>query len=84
MLCEGKVACNFVEQGQSGSPNSMGVSKGHAWGLFGGEPSVTVAHIARAVQGCLLSAMEQVLHRGNRMRATAIKGAKYGCRGSMV
>ena len=28
--------CNFLELGQFGSPNSKGVSKGCAWGLFGG------------------------------------------------
>ena len=27
---------NFLELGQFGSPNSKGVSKGCAWGLFGG------------------------------------------------
>ena len=36
VLCEGKVVCNFLELGQFGSPNSKGVSKGCAWGLFGG------------------------------------------------
>ena len=36
VLCEGKVVCNFLELGQFGSPNSKGVSKGFAWGLFGG------------------------------------------------
>ena len=36
VLCEGKVVCNFLELGQFGSPNSKGVSKGLAWGLFGG------------------------------------------------
>ena len=28
--------CNFLGLGQFGSPNSKGVSKGCAWGLFGG------------------------------------------------
>ena len=28
--------CNFLELGRFGSPNSKGVSKGCAWGLFGG------------------------------------------------
>ena len=28
--------CNFLELGQFGSLNSKGVSKGCAWGLFGG------------------------------------------------
>ena len=28
--------CNFFELGQFGPPNSKGVSKGCAWGLFGG------------------------------------------------
>ena len=28
--------CIFLELGQFGSPNSKGVSKGCAWGLFGG------------------------------------------------
>ena len=28
--------CNFLELGQFGSPNSKGVSKDCAWGLFGG------------------------------------------------
>ena len=28
--------CHFLELGQFGSPNSKGVSKGCAWGLFGG------------------------------------------------
>ena len=28
--------CKFFELGQFGSPNSKGVSKGCAWGLFGG------------------------------------------------
>ena len=28
--------CNFLELGQFGSPNSKGVSKGCAWGLFEG------------------------------------------------
>ena len=36
VLCEGKVVCNFLELGQFGSLNSKGVSKGSAWGLFGG------------------------------------------------
>ena len=36
VLCSGKVVCNFLELGQFGSPNSKGVSKGCAWGLFGG------------------------------------------------
>ena len=36
VLCEGKVVCNFLELGQFGSLNSKGVSKGCAWGLFGG------------------------------------------------
>ena len=31
-----RVVCNFLEPGQFGSPNSKGVSKGCAWGLFGG------------------------------------------------
>ena len=35
-VCEGRVVCNFLELGQFGSPNSKGVSKGCAWGLFGG------------------------------------------------
>ena len=29
--------CNFNEREQFGSPNSKGVSKGCAWGLFGGK-----------------------------------------------
>ena len=56
MLCEGKVVCNFLELGQFGSPNSKGVSKGRAWGLFGGEHSLKVARSARAVQGFPLDA----------------------------
>ena len=32
----GKVVCHFLELGQFGSPNSNGVSKGCAWGLFRG------------------------------------------------
>ena len=35
-VCYVKVVCNFLELGQFGSPNSKGVSKGPAWGLFGG------------------------------------------------
>jgi hypothetical protein len=47
VLFEGKVVCNFLELGQFGSPNSKGVSKGCAWGLFGGEHSLKVARSAR-------------------------------------
>ena len=34
VLCT--LVCNFLELGQFGSPSSKGVSKGCAWGLFGG------------------------------------------------
>ena len=42
VLCEWKVVCDFLKLwaaflGQFGSPNSKGVSKGRAWGLFGGK-----------------------------------------------
>ena len=55
MLCEGKVVCNFLELGQFRSPNSKGVSKGCAWGLFGGEHCLKVVCSARAVQRFPLS-----------------------------
>ena len=35
-LCMMCVMCNFLELEQFGSANSKGVSKGCAWGLFGG------------------------------------------------
>ena len=75
-LCENAPLDYWI--GEFGSPNSKGVSKGCAWGLFGGN-IVKVACSVRVVQGFPLRTPTCLHFISHRVMATVVGPSPSGC-----